>query len=128
MESSSCSSCPLSWKTPSCIGMPVMIRNNDATELCITKGQEGFVTGWTSHNGVHGKEVLDTLFVKLDKPAKSVKIDGLFENVVPIVKSVKTVKCVFPSDLAEYVERSQVWVLPLCTSRQDKAIQSSGLE
>jgi len=23
--------------------MPVMIRNNDATELCITKGQEGFV-------------------------------------------------------------------------------------
>ncbi|HXP51396.1 MAG TPA: AAA family ATPase, partial [Bacteroidia bacterium] len=29
-----------------CIGMPVMIRNNDATELCITKGQEGFVVGW----------------------------------------------------------------------------------
>jgi len=81
-------------------------------ELCITKGQEGFVAGWTSHNGGHGKEVLDTLFVKLDKPAKSVKIDGLPENVVPIVKSVKTVKCVFPSDLAEYVERSQVWVLP----------------
>jgi len=92
--------------------MPVMIRNNDATELCITKGQEGFVAGWTSHKGVHGKEVLDTLFVKLDKPAKSVKIGGLPENVVPIVKSLKTVKCVFPSDLAEYVERSQVWVLP----------------
>src|ERR1700683_145780 len=95
-----------------CIGMPVMIRNNDATELCITKGQEGFIAGWTSHNGVHGKEVLDTLFVKLDNPAKPVKIDGLPENVVPIVKSVKTVKCVFPSDLAEYVARSQVWVLP----------------
>jgi hypothetical protein len=56
--------------------------------------------------------VLDTLFVKLDKPAKSVKIDGLPENVVPIVKSLKTVKCIFPSDLAEHVERSQVWVLP----------------
>ena len=28
-----------------CLGMPVMIRNNDATELCITKGQEGFVAG-----------------------------------------------------------------------------------
>jgi hypothetical protein len=92
--------------------MPVMIRNNDATELCITKGQEGFVAGWTSHKGVHGKEVLDTLFVKLDKPAKSVKINGLHENVVLIVKSVKCVKCVFPSDLAEYVERNQVWVLP----------------
>jgi hypothetical protein len=95
-----------------CIGMPVMIRNNDATELCITKGQEGFVAGRTSHKGVHGKEVLDTLFVKLDKPAKFVKIDGLPENVVPIVKSLKTVECVFSSDLAEYVERSQVWVLP----------------
>ena len=56
--------------------------------------------------------MLDTHFVKLDKPAKSVKIDGLPENVVPIVKSVKTVKCVFSSDLAEYVERSQVWVVP----------------
>ena len=28
-----------------CIGMPVMIRNNDVTELCITKGQEGFIAG-----------------------------------------------------------------------------------
>ena len=27
-----------------CFGMLVMIQNNDATELCITKGQEGFVT------------------------------------------------------------------------------------
>ena len=26
-----------------CIGLPVMIRNNDATELCITKGQEGHI-------------------------------------------------------------------------------------
>ena len=31
--------------------MPVMIRNNDATELCITKGQEGFVVGWQSEKG-----------------------------------------------------------------------------
>src|SRR6202035_4531747 len=29
-----------------CIGIPVIIRNNDATELCITKGQEGHVVGW----------------------------------------------------------------------------------
>ena len=25
-----------------CLGMPIMIRNNDATELCITKGQEAY--------------------------------------------------------------------------------------
>ena len=28
-----------------CVGMPVMLQNNDATELCITKGQEGIVAG-----------------------------------------------------------------------------------
>jgi hypothetical protein len=27
-----------------CLGMPIMIRNNDATELCITKGQEVYVS------------------------------------------------------------------------------------
>ena len=30
---------------PLCIGMLVMIRNNDATELYITKGQKGFIVG-----------------------------------------------------------------------------------
>ena len=45
-----------------CIGMPVMLHNNDATELCITKGQEGTVAGWQSFVGPHGKLVLDTLF------------------------------------------------------------------
>src|ERR1700690_1295242 len=37
-----------------CIGMPVIIRNNDATELCITKGQEGHVVGWQAGRGIHG--------------------------------------------------------------------------
>ena len=57
-----------------CLGMPVMIRNNDATELCITKGQEGFVVGWKSSSGPHQQCVLDTVFVKLDKPSKLVQI------------------------------------------------------
>ena len=95
-----------------CIGMPVMIRNNDATELCITKGQEGFVVGWQYYRGPHEKRVLDTLFVKLDNPPKSVQIPGLPENVVPIVKFNKTVICVFPSDIKESIERQQVPVLP----------------
>ena len=77
-----------------CVGMPVMIRNNDATELCITKGQEGFVVGWQSYRGPHGKRVLDTLFVELDKPPQQVQIPGLPKNVVPIIKSTKTVACV----------------------------------
>jgi hypothetical protein len=31
-----------------CIGMPVMLRHNDATECCITKGAEGTVVSWQS--------------------------------------------------------------------------------
>ena len=78
-----------------CIGMPVMIRNNDATELCITKGQEGFVAGWKDKKGPHGKHVLETLFVKLDKPTKVIQIPGLPQNVVPIVMATKSVECIF---------------------------------
>ena len=44
-----------------CIGMPVMIQNNDATELCITKGQEGTMAGWESVKGPEGVDVLDTV-------------------------------------------------------------------
>jgi hypothetical protein len=51
-----------------CIGMPVMIRHNNATELCITKGQEGTVAGWQSYLGSHGRIVLDTIFIKLSDP------------------------------------------------------------
>jgi hypothetical protein len=74
-----------------CIGMPVIIRNNDATELCITKGQ--------ASKGPHGQDVLNTLFIKLDQPAKTVNIDGLPENVVPITRGSKNVECIFSSDL-----------------------------
>src|SRR6202167_2696649 len=94
-----------------CIGMPVIIRNNDATELCITKGQEGHVVGWQAGRGIHGQHVLDTLFINLDKPAKTVKIDGLPENVVPITRGSKNIECTFSSDLKEYIHRSQAWVL-----------------
>jgi hypothetical protein len=62
--------------------MSIMIRNNDATELCITKRQAGFVVGWQSSRGPHGKGVLDTLFVKLDKPPWLVQIPGLPDNVL----------------------------------------------
>ena len=53
----------------------------------------------------------DTLFIKLDKPAKTVKIDGLPENVVPITRGSKNIECTFASDLKEYIHRSQVWVV-----------------
>src|SRR4029077_4767647 len=56
-----------------CIGMPVMIRNNIATELCMTKGQEGFMYGWQSRL-INGVNTLDMLFVQLSDPPTPVKL------------------------------------------------------
>ena len=95
-----------------CIGLPVMIRNNDATELCITKGQEGHVVGWKSGIGSRGQLVLETLYVKLNRPAKSINIEGLPENVVPLMKTKRSVKCTFPNGVSIPIHQSQVQVLP----------------
>ena len=95
-----------------CIGMPVMIQHNEATELCITKGQEGHVVGWQAAIGPQGQNILDTLFVKLDKPAKTIQLEGLPENVVPLTKLSSSIMCVTPSDITIKITRSQVPVLP----------------
>jgi hypothetical protein len=82
-----------------CIGMPVMIRNNDATELCITNGPRRIL--WldgSQYEDLMVKLVLDTSFVELYKPPQQIQIPGLPKNVVPIMKVTKTVDCVFPSD------------------------------
>ena len=47
----------IAGKLSLCIGMPIMIRNNSATEMCFTKGQEAFVYDWRSHKLANGKEV-----------------------------------------------------------------------
>jgi hypothetical protein len=111
-NSSPCTSDHIPGKLSLCLGMPIMIRHNDATELCITKGQEGFVAGWDSCTGPHGKEVLLTLFVKLDKPPKDIQIPGLPLNVVPIPRTSTTVQCLLPNDSIRSVHREQVVVLP----------------
>jgi hypothetical protein len=102
----------IAGKLSLCIGMPIMIKNNDATELCITKGQEGHVVGWQSSIGSAGQLVLDTLFVKLYKPARAVKIEGLPNDVVPLTRIGKTVECVCLNDSKLFVSRSQANVLP----------------
>ena len=45
-------------------------------------------------------------------PPQKVQIQGLLENVVPIVKNTNKITCTFPSDLKESVERQQASVLP----------------
>jgi hypothetical protein len=102
----------IAGKLSLCLGLPVMIRNNDATELCITKGQEGHIVGWKSGIGSRGQLVLETLYVKLDRPAKNINIEGLPENVVPLMKTKKSVKCTFPNGVSIPIRRSQVQVLP----------------
>ena len=95
-----------------CLGLPVIIKCNAATELCITNGQEGIVVGWQSTKGSKNQLLLDTLFVKLVNPPTTVTLDGLPENVVPIMRTMNTITCTLPDDSKISLSRSQVEVLP----------------
>jgi hypothetical protein len=95
-----------------CLGLPVLIRYNDATELCITKGQEGLVIGWNSRPGPYNTLTLDTVYVRLVRPPQTVKIPGLPTNVVPICNVKHPIKCELPDDTILNVEREQVNLLP----------------
>ncbi|KAF5379126.1 hypothetical protein D9615_006088 [Tricholomella constricta] len=95
-----------------CVGLPVMIRQNLATELCITRGQEAYVHSWISVPGSYGQRILDTLFVRLKDAPMSVKVPGLPENVVPLTKSTVATVCYLRNDSPLNVSRTQVEVLP----------------
>jgi hypothetical protein len=95
-----------------CIGLPVMIRHNDATELCITKGQEGTVVGWQSKTGTRGQRMLDAVFIKLSNPPTTVQMNGLPVNVVPLTPMSQTVTCFLSDDTVIDVNRNQVMILP----------------
>ncbi|TFK59758.1 hypothetical protein BDN72DRAFT_780326, partial [Pluteus cervinus] len=115
----------LLWKQPACStsekiagklslckGLPVMIRYNVATELCITKGQEGFVYDWITGIGSQGQQTLKVLFVKLDNPPQTIKFDGLPENVVPVPSMSTHNICRLPDDSRISLNRKQVPILP----------------
>ncbi|KAF8144565.1 hypothetical protein K438DRAFT_1631698 [Mycena galopus ATCC 62051] len=95
-----------------CIGMPVMIRHNDATELCITKGQEGKVVGWQDALGSQAQNILDTLFVELVRPPRPIQVPGLPLNVVALTRGTKKLWCQLPDDMVVEISREQVLVLP----------------
>jgi len=94
-----------------CIGLPVMIKYNEATELCITKGQEAHVIGWNSNTGPNGQQILDTLFVQLFNPAKDVKIGNLPINIVPLGRISTVITCKRTGS-EKRISRSQIPVLP----------------
>ncbi|KAJ7112269.1 hypothetical protein C8R44DRAFT_632325, partial [Mycena epipterygia] len=91
-----------------CMGMPVMLRANDAPEMCITKGQEAEVVGWDCSTGPSGQNILDTLFVELMNPPRAVQIEGLPLNVVPIVRTITNVTVLMPDDTLLSIVREQV--------------------
>ncbi|KAJ7216184.1 hypothetical protein B0H12DRAFT_1273157 [Mycena haematopus] len=95
-----------------CIGLPVMIRHNEATELCITKGQEGKIVGWQAARGQRKQRILDTLFIELTDPPRTVEVPGLPQNVVALTANKEKIWCNLPDDSTLQITRSQVPVLP----------------
>ncbi|KAF5314576.1 hypothetical protein D9611_007202 [Ephemerocybe angulata] len=95
---------------PLCRGMPVMIRNNEATELCITKGQEAIVVGWSAHElpGYSDRFALDTLFVELINPPKDTAIPHLPLNVVPLTRQTTAISATLPNDRTINISRQQI--------------------
>ncbi|KAI0819447.1 hypothetical protein BC628DRAFT_1283098, partial [Trametes gibbosa] len=92
-----------------CEGMPVLLKSNEATELCATNGAPGFVHGWNSHADSQGREHLDILFIQLNKPPRDVQIPGLPVNVIPVARSLRTIKCTLrEGDTVVTIQRSQV--------------------
>ena len=102
----------IAGKLSLCLGMPVMIKSNVATELCITNGQEATVVGWQVTAGKRQQQMLDVLFVQLVSPPKTVHIDGLLENIVPLTRSNVAITCKLPDGSKVSISRSQVDVLP----------------
>ncbi|PBK66196.1 hypothetical protein ARMSODRAFT_989544 [Armillaria solidipes] len=93
----------ISGKLSLCKGLPVMIWNNVAMELCITKGQKGFVYAW---------QVLDTLFVKLCDLPSDIQLPGLPLNVVPLTPTKTHFKCFLSNRERVFITREQIKVLP----------------
>ncbi|KAI9059282.1 hypothetical protein FKP32DRAFT_1580415 [Trametes sanguinea] len=96
-----------------CRGMPILLKYNEATELCVTNGAEATVVDWHAHTIPGDWYVLDVLFVRLTNPPRPLQLPGLPPNVVPLTRTKKTVKCMLPvDDLLVSISREQVMVLP----------------
>jgi hypothetical protein len=118
----SCNSSMIPGTLSLCLGMPVLLRTNDATELCITKGQEAVVVGWDESVGPSGQRVLDTLFVRLENTPRPIQLPGLPENVVPLIRTANHTTVLLEDDSLLSVLREQV-VLLLNFSMTDYSAQ-----
>ena len=94
-----------------CVGMPVMIKYNEATECSVTNGADCVVVGWQS-TCLHDVQTLETLFVKLLKPKEMIQLEGLPANVVPVRCLERRITCRLPDDSEISITRKQVPVIP----------------
>jgi hypothetical protein len=94
-----------------CVGMPVLIKHNKATEAGVTNGAEGYVVGWNVHFIGDGRQSLDTLFVRLKLTATTVRVKGLPDNVVPVTSLTKSIAIKLSDDTMVRVSRTQVPVV-----------------
>ena len=95
-----------------CVGLPVMIKKNIATECGVTNGAEGVVVGWKSRPIDKDHIGLETVFVRLTALAKSFTIEGLPENVVPIQYRTEQIKLTMPNGIVQHIDRQQVPLVP----------------
>ncbi|KAJ3551661.1 hypothetical protein NM688_g4575 [Phlebia brevispora] len=95
-----------------CMGMPVLLKRNVATELGATNGAEGNIVGWDDEQEPTGEHVLKTLFVRLAKPVRPFQLQGLPPNVIPVTPSDEQITCKMLNGKPLPVRRHQVEVLP----------------
>ncbi|XP_006461605.1 hypothetical protein AGABI2DRAFT_71249 [Agaricus bisporus var. bisporus H97] len=96
-----------------CRGLPVLIKHNFATELCITNGQEAIVEGWQSKRVDEDIQALEVVFVKLINPPTTVRFDILPDNVVPITPVNTVFSCSIPNNnVTVTIDRCQIPILP----------------
>ena len=96
-----------------CIGLPVMIRQNLATECGVTNGAEGKVVGWRSKPlDESGRQLLKVVFVELTSPPKPIQLEGLPLNVVPVTRVQNQTKCLMPNNEILKIYRDQIPLIP----------------
>ena len=95
-----------------CLGLPVILKFNEATELCATNGAEATVVGWDADEGDPHHLHLKTLFVKLSNPPRKIQIPGLPENIIPLTSADNDIYCKLPNGSIVHITRKQVQVLP----------------
>ena len=95
-----------------CLGLPVMIKKNIATECGVTNGAEGIVVGWKTRKIDSTHEGLETVFVKLTAAPKPIRLPGLDENVVPIQHLSMSIKIRMNNGNMRSINRDQIPIIP----------------